>query len=254
MARSGVDIAEIAALMGDVARAHMLAALMDGRALTALELALAARVTPQTASSHLAKLTEANLLAMEKQGRHRYFRLASPRVAQALESVLTLAGDAPPRHRPVTRIDTEMRTARTCYDHVAGLLGVGIADALVARDAVRIEDDAGELTEEGADFLTRLGVDLTPRAKSKRIFCRPCLDWSERRPHLAGHVGAALCAHFLDADWVRKTRESRALKITPLGQQKFAELFGVDLESAPMTPQTPYSNVALPRSDVQTSV
>ncbi len=144
--------------------------------------------------------------------------------------MLTLAGDAPPRHRPATRIDTEMRTARTCYDHVAGLLGVGIADGLIARGAVRIEDDAGELTEHGADFLTRLGVDLTPRAKSKRIFCRPCLDWSERRPHLAGHVGAALCAHFLAADWVRKTRESRALQITPLGREQFASVFGVTLE------------------------
>jgi DNA-binding transcriptional ArsR family regulator len=125
LARIGVDLAEIASLMGDVARAHMLTALMDGRALTALELALTARVTPQTASSHLGKLREANLLAMEKQGRHRYFRLASPRVAEALESVLTLAGDGPPRHRPPTRIDEEMRTARTCYDHVAGVLGVG---------------------------------------------------------------------------------------------------------------------------------
>ncbi|MBV8849133.1 MAG: helix-turn-helix transcriptional regulator [Methylobacteriaceae bacterium] len=229
MARSGVDIAEIASLMGDVARAHMLAALMDGRALTALELALTARVTPQTASSHLAKLREANLLAMEKQGRHRYFRLASPRVAEALESVLTLAGDAPPRHRPVTRIDEEMRTARTCYDHVAGLLGVGVTDSLVSRGHVAIEDDAGEVTASGADFLARLGIDLTPRTKSRRIFCRPCLDWSERRPHLAGHVGAALCAHFVGADWVQRKRESRALKITPLGREKFAELFGVDL-------------------------
>ena len=156
MARSGVDIAEIASLMGDVARAQMLAALMDGRALTALELALTARVTPQTASSHLAKLREANLLTMEKQGRHRYFRLASPRVAEALESVLTLAGDGPPRHRPPTRIDAEMRNARTCYDHVAGVLGVGVTDSLVARGHVAIEDDAGEVTPSGVHFLSDL--------------------------------------------------------------------------------------------------
>ena len=235
MARSGVDIAGIASLMGDVARAHMLAALMDGRALTALELALTARVTPQTASSHLAKLREANLLAMEKQGRHRYFRLASPRVADALESVLTLAGDGPPRHRPPTRIDAEMRNARTCYDHVAGVLGVGVTDSLVERGHVTIEDDAGEVTASGVAFLEGLGVGLTRRSKSRRIFCRPCLDWSERRPHLAGHVGAALCAHFVDADWVRQTRESRALKITPLGREKFAEIFGVVLD-APANP------------------
>jgi DNA-binding transcriptional ArsR family regulator len=236
MARTGVDIAEIASLMGDVARGHMLAALMDGRALTALELALTARVTPQTASSHLAKLTAANLLAMEKQGRHRYFRLASPRVAEALESVLTLAGDGPPRHRPPTRIDKEMRNARTCYDHVAGVLGVGVTDSLVTRGHVAIAGDAGEVTASGVVFLEELGVDVTPRGKSRRIFCRPCLDWSERRPHLAGHVGAALCAHFLEADWVRRTRESRALKITPLGRDKFAELFGVVLDEPVASP------------------
>jgi hypothetical protein len=206
-------------------------------------------VTPQTASSHLAKLREANLLAMEKQGRHRYFRLSSPRVAEALESVLTLAGDGPPRHRPVTRIDQEMRNARTCYDHVAGVLGVGIADSLIARGAIAIEDDAGEVTPAGVDFLTRLGVDLTPRAKSRRIFCRPCLDWSERRPHLAGHVGAALCAHFIGADWVRQTRESRALKITPLGCEKFAEIFGVMLEAPPI-PAVVGRPAASPRAGV----
>jgi DNA-binding transcriptional ArsR family regulator len=249
MARSGVDIAEIASLMGDVARAHMLAALMDGRALTALELALTARVTPQTASSHLAKLREANLLAMEKQGRHRYFRLASPRVADALEPVLTLAGDAPPRHRPVTRIDQEMRTARTCFDHVAGVLGVSVTDSLVSRGHVAIAGDAGELTAAGVAFLERLGVNLTPRAKSRRIFCRPCLDWSERRPHLAGHVGAVLCAHFLDADWVRRTRESRALKITPLGREKFAEVFGLVLPEA-ASPATAARLVVSPRGGV----
>jgi hypothetical protein len=123
-----------------------------------------------------------------------------------------------------------MRTARTCYDHVAGVLGVGVADALVARGAVAIAGDAGEVTASGVAFLEGLGVDLTRRAKSKRIFCRPCLDWSERRPHLAGHVGAALCAHFLEADWVRRTRESRALKITPQGRERFAEVFGVHLD------------------------
>jgi hypothetical protein len=151
--------------------------------------------------------------------------------------VLTLAGDGPPRHRPPTRIDEEMRTARTCYDHVAGVLGVGVTDWLVARGCVVIEDDAGEVTPAGVAFLERLGVDLTPRAKSRRIFCRPCLDWSERRPHLAGHVGAALCTHFIGADWVRQTRESRALKITPLGREKFAEIFGVVLQETGAAPR-----------------
>jgi DNA-binding transcriptional ArsR family regulator len=231
MARSGVDIAEVAALMGDVARANMLAALMDGRALTAFELALCAHVTPQTASSHLAKLTQAHLIAMEKQGRHRYFRLASPRVAETLESVLSLAPDGPPRHRPMSRVDATMRTARTCYDHIAGRLGVGLADCLVARGFVVLDADAGEVTPAGFGFLQKLGADLNPGSNSRRVFCRPCLDWTERRHHLAGHVGAALARHCMEADWVRRRRDSRALTITPLGAEKFAHIFGLALEA-----------------------
>ncbi|GAC1338873.1 MAG: hypothetical protein NVSMB26_26520 [Beijerinckiaceae bacterium] len=211
MARSGVDIAEVAALMGDVARANMLAALMDGRALTAFELAQSAHVTPQTASSHLAKLTQAHLLEMEKQGRHRYFRLASPRVAETLELVLNLVADGPPRHRPVSRIDTTMRTARSCYDHIAGRLGVGLADCLVARGFVVIDTDAGEVTPAGLRFLQELGADLAPRSKSRRVFCRPCLDWTERRHHLAGHVGAALAQHCIRGRLgAPQTRQPRA--------------------------------------------
>ena len=229
MARSGVDIAEIASLMGDVARAHMLAALMDGRALTALELALTARVTPQTASSHLAKLREANLLAM-KAGASPLFPLG----LAARGGCARIRADAC-RRRPAA---SPAADAHRCGDaqraHLLRscrrVLSVGVTDSRRRTRTRRDRRRCGRSDGIGVSFLTRLGVDLTPRQKSRRIFCRPCLDWSERRPHLAGHVGAALCAHFLNVDWVRRTRESRALKITPLGREKFAEVFGVVLQ------------------------
>jgi hypothetical protein len=158
--------------------------LMDGRALTAGELAAVARVTAQTASSHLAKLVERGLLTVEKRGPRRFYWLATPPVAQMLESIMTVAVTGPPRFRPPSRIDSEMRRARTCYDHLAGELGVAVADAMIERRYVMLDADAGELTAEGSDFLVNLGADLISPVRSRRAFCRPCLDWSERRPHL----------------------------------------------------------------------
>jgi DNA-binding transcriptional ArsR family regulator len=225
-----VDLAEIGALVGDPARANILAALMDGRALTATELAYAAGVAPQTASGHLAKLAGANLLALHKQGRHRYFRLASPLVGRMLEGILAVAAvQLPPRRRPVSRIEEEMRTARTCYDHIAGRLGVGIADALTERGHVVLVEDGGEVTVAGAAFLTEFGIELAPRKRSQRAFCRACLDWSERRPHIAGAVGAALLERCLDLAWVERRRDTRALAISAAGRRGFADAFGVSL-------------------------
>src|SRR5215469_1299593 len=174
-------IAEVAALIGDPARTNMLAALMDGRALTASELAHVARVSPQTASGHLGKLAVAELLAMEKQGRHRYYRLASPLVGQMLEGVMAVAGPEPPRSS-TWRGGEALRTARTCYDHLAGRLGVALADALLEHGHVALGPDGGEVTETGQQFLDGFGASPAP---GRRVFCRPCLDWSERRPHLA---------------------------------------------------------------------
>ena len=223
------QLAEIAALVGDPARANMLSALMDGRALTAGELAYVARVSPQTTSGHLAKLTEGRLLALEKQGRHRYYRLATPLVGRMLEGILAVAIEGPPRHRPPSKLDEALRDARTCYDHFAGRLGVGLADALCRRGHVVLADEGGEVTEAGVEFLARFGLDLAEARRRRRAFCRPCLDWTERRPHLAGTIGAALAQRCFDLRWFERMRDSRALLITPSGRSGLAEVFGLSL-------------------------
>jgi DNA-binding transcriptional ArsR family regulator len=221
-----LDMAAVAALVGDPARANILCALMDGRALTAGELAYAAHVSPQTASGHLGKLAGAGLIVSTPQGRHRYYRLAGPHVATMLETIMAVAAIAPPRCRPI-RIDDDMRTARLCYDHVAGRLGVGLADALRARDQLELGDDGGALTAAGEVFLQELGVDVERARHSRRIFCRPCIDWSERRPHLAGALGAALAQRLLALRWIARVRDGRTLVITPTGRRNLERTFGV---------------------------
>jgi DNA-binding transcriptional ArsR family regulator len=223
------QIAEVAALVGDPARASMLVALLGGRALTATELSFAAGVSPQTTSGHLAKLSAANLLVQMKQGRHRYYRLSGPQVGQMLEGIMSVALNAPPRFQPKTRVDEQMRHARTCYDHFAGMLGVGLADAMTARDLVVLGDEGGEVTPAGQEFLTKLGVDLTAARAKRRVFCRPCLDWTERRPHIGGAVGAALAQRCLDLKWVERMRDHRALIITPAGRRGFREFFDLSI-------------------------
>lgn len=227
----GANLAEVTAMIGDPARANMLAALMDGRALTATELAYVAGVGASTASAHLAKLHDANLLSVVKQGRHRYFRLASPLVSRMLEGIMTFAAiGSPARYQPRTTNDTAMRLARTCYDHLAGRLGVALTDALVERGHIVLGDDAGELTEAGVKALHKLGIAPdTLQHNHKRVFCRPCLDWSERRPHLAGAIGAALAAHCFDQHWIEHIRDSRAVKITVAGRTGLRSAFGIDL-------------------------
>ena len=223
------EIAGIAALVGEPARAAMLGVLLDGRALTAAELANAAGVTPQTASSHLARLTAAGLLAVEAQGRHRYHRLAHAEVARLLEGIMQVAAAIRPAPVVGPR-DQALRTARTCYDHIAGRLGVALADALAEAGHVELSRDGGIVTESGLAELAGLGVEIdTEGRKSKRILCRPCLDWSERRAHIAGAVGAALCARAFDAGWIRRLPNTRALSITPKGIRAFREKFGVSL-------------------------
>ena len=223
-----LDLAETADLIADVARANILAALLDGRAATARELAHAARVTPQTASAHLAKLVDGALLTVDRQGRHRYFRLASPQVARTLETILELAAATSPRRGRPPRMAPDMRRARTCYDHVAGEVGVAITDALLRRGAVVLDGDAGDVTPVDGAFFAAHGIE-TARGTSRRIFCRPCIDWSERRPHLGGHVGAALCAACLKQGWLARRPGSRTLDITRSGSQALPEVFGPDL-------------------------
>lgn len=231
---SNARLAETAALVGDPARAAMLHTLMDGRALTASELAYAAAITPQTASGHLGRMVTSGLLAVEKQGRHRYHRLASPAVARMLESIMQVAADGPPPARPV-RVgprDAELRAARTCYDHLAGRLGVALADALVRAGHAELADDAGIVTTSGLAFLGDLGIALeaSPGKRRARVLCRPCLDWSERRPHLAGTLGAVLCRQSFEQGWIRRLDGTRAVQVTPKGERIFRERFGVRLD------------------------
>ena len=223
------QIAEVAALVGDPARANMLVALLGGRAITATELAYAAGVSPQTTSGHLGKLSAARLVVLMKQGRHRYYRLASPHVAHMLESIMHVAIDGPPRYQPRSKTDDQMRRARTCYDHIAGALGVDLADSMIAHDFVVLGDEAGEVTLTGMEFLTRLGVDLAAARAKRRVFCRPCLDWTERRLHIGGAVGAALATRCLELKWIEQVRDSRALAITPAGRRGLVEAFGLSL-------------------------
>jgi DNA-binding transcriptional ArsR family regulator len=223
-----MDIAVVGSLVGDPARANILCALLDGRALTATELACAAGVSPQTTSGHLAKLIDANLITVQPQGRHRYYRLAAPQVGHMLEAIVAVAANGQQHYRPRSPTDEAMRQARTCYDHFAGLLGVALADALQQRGCVVLGEDGGEVTATGHAFFTAFGLDLA-RAKNRRVFCRPCIDWTERRPHLAGLVGAALATRCFELGFVERMPRGRALTITPTGRRGFAEAFGVRL-------------------------
>ncbi len=228
--------AEIAALAGDPGRAGMLHALMDGRALTASELARVAGIAPQTASGHLGRMTAIGLISVERQGRHRYHRLATPAVARMLESIMQVASDlAPPRRLTVGPRDAALRRARTCYDHLAGRLGVAIADALVTHGHAEFAGEGGIITESGVELLGAVGIDVDTFAPSRlhkrtRVLCRPCLDWSERRPHLAGALGAAICTHSLARGWISRMPGTRAVLITPTGIRLFREKLGVSLD------------------------
>src|SRR3954462_14046601 len=221
------NLVEVAALVGDTARATMLAALMGGQALTATELAYLARVSRSAARGDLGKPVDARLLAGTRKRRFSYYRLASPLVAGMLESINLVATiEVPPRHRPRSVEDDAMRFARTCYDHLAGRAGVALADALVAHGHVVLSDEGGEVTPAGERFLCSFGVDLAP-PPSPRIYCRPCLDWSERRYHIKGVVGARLLCRCMELGWFKRERDTRALRLTAAGTVGLRDVFGV---------------------------
>jgi DNA-binding transcriptional ArsR family regulator len=222
-------IAEIAALVAEPARAAMLSALLDGRALTAGELAYAARVTPQTASTHLARLTEAGLLSPTRDGRHRYFRLTSPNVVGMLDGIVAVALENRPRCRPLSRQARELSAARICYDHLAGRLAVELTEFFTAREYLVIADEGAEVTEAGARFLAAFGIDLSALSSARRRFCRLCLDWTERRPHLAGALGAALTKRCFDLAWTERMKHSRAVIVTAPGKRGLLETFGISV-------------------------
>jgi DNA-binding transcriptional ArsR family regulator len=222
------DIARVAALIGDPARSAILQSLLGGIALPATELALRAGVSAQTASSHLQKLTESGLLAVERSGRHRYYRLAGAEVAHCLEALGALA--VPSRGKaPEDEPTRALRYARSCYDHLAGRVGVAVTEALLGREYLRPVAGELELTAAGADWFAGLGVEVEAAGRGRRAFARPCLDWSERRPHLAGALGAALLSRLLALDWLARRRDGRALRLTVAGRQGLRRQLALDL-------------------------
>ncbi|MDH4446680.1 MAG: helix-turn-helix domain-containing protein [Acidovorax sp.] len=216
--KDGPHIARIAALIGDSARAEVLTALMADRALTATELADIARVTKQTISAHLAKLLDAGLLAVESQGRHRYFRLADHDVAQLLESLMNVAVRAGAVRLRSSPREPALRRARVCYDHLAGEVGVQLHEALLRQGYLHAADNGLAVTRAGAEWFAHQGIDTAVVARQRRMLCRPCLDWSERRHHLGGALGAALLQRLLERGWARREKDSRVLHFSAEGE------------------------------------
>ena len=216
--KDGPHIARIAALIGDSARAEVLTALMADRALTATELADAAGVTKQTISAHLAKLLDAGLLAVKNQGRHRYFRLADRDVAQLLESLMNVAFRAGAVRLRASPREPALRRARVCYDHLAGEVGVQLHEALLRQGYLHAADGGLAVTPAGAEWFAHQGIDTTAAARQRRMLCRPCLDWSERRHHLGGALGAALLQRLLERGWARRDKDSRVLHFSAEGE------------------------------------
>jgi DNA-binding transcriptional ArsR family regulator len=223
-----VDIAAAAELIGQPARAAMLAALMDDRGLPATELAAAAGVSAPTASSHLTRLLDGGLVTVEQHGRHRYYRLAGHQVAEAVEALSRIA-PAASAMAPVASRAGELRAARTCYDHLAGVLGVSLADALQRDGILERRDGAFTVTAVGEARLRALGVDLDAVRGERRVFARACLDWSERRDHVAGALGAALLRRLLELGWIERTADSRAVRVTESGRAALPDRLGVPL-------------------------
>jgi DNA-binding transcriptional ArsR family regulator len=241
--KDGPNIVGIAALIGDHARAEVLTALMGGQALTATELAQVAGVTKQTMSSHLAKLVDAGLIAAQSQGRHRYFRLADRDVATLLESLMGVAYRTGALRVRTSPREPALRKARVCYDHLAGDLGVLVYDSLEQRRLLRADGDGVALTARGARFCSEIGVDVAALAQQRRPLCRACLDWSVRRPHLGGALGAALLLHFCALGWARRATDSRIVHFAAPGESALRQHFSLPrlrptARGASLTPAT----------------
>ena len=225
--KEGPDIAHIAALIGDPARANMLTALMSGKALTVSELAEEAGVTLQTASSHLSKLHDGGLLRPRKQGRHKYFALASDEVAHVLEGLMGLAAGSGYLRKRTGPKDAELRQARVCYNHLAGDMGTQLFDSLIAQGHLAFHDEELILTPSGAAFAADFEIDIPGLRKARAPVCRECLDWSERRSHLAGSLGRAFLRRFEELSWAKRDQKTRVVTFSRNGTQEFNKLFPV---------------------------
>jgi DNA-binding transcriptional ArsR family regulator len=224
------SLEHVAGLIGDPARAAMLVGLLGGRPLTAGELSMIAGVSAQNASGHLNKLRQANLISIKVQGRHRYYRLANPDVAHALESLAAISS----RPRFIGRESPELsqiRISRTCYDHLAGRVATEITAALLREGCLKANDRDFAITSGGKFFLARLGIETAALQNQRRALARRCLDWTERKPHISGALGAALLLRFRELTWIAPIRNSRAVRITAAGQEQIAKQFGLKLDS-----------------------
>jgi len=221
-------VADVAALIGDRTRAAMLLALLDGGALPASELAYRGAASPQAASAHLRKLADGRLLAVTASGRQRLYRLATHEVARALETLLSIA--APPRIVALNQHSAalRLREARLCYDHLAGRLGVAVTDALVTRGLLRADQTEFHVTRRGERFFEGLGINVPALRGRRRVLARPCMDWTERRPHLAGNLGMHLRDCFISNAWVTRHARDRSLRLTERGRREMERLFGLD--------------------------
>jgi DNA-binding transcriptional ArsR family regulator len=229
-----LDISVIGKLLGDPSRLSMVSTLIDGRSLTARELAHGTGVSASTASFHLAKLVDAGLLVVLSQGRHNFYRVASPEVGAALQAMLRIAPSAKvrPEAKPAARRQNEVCFARTCYGHLAGVLGLAVAEALQEEGIIEVEgDDDFSLTAEGERFFTELGIDLGVLQGTRRLFARQCLDWSERKPHLGGALGLAFTEGMLQQKWLRKKSGGREVQVTEEGRAGLRRLLGIDVET-----------------------
>ncbi len=224
------NLASAAFLIGDPARSAILMSLVDGRARPAGELAFAAGVTAQTASSHLAKLLAGGLLTVETEGRHRYYRLAGAHVAAALETLASIGPVQQVRRRPLSGDAQRLLFARCCYDHLAGSLGVAVTQTLVARGwLAKAADKQYEVTPEGAAWFAQLGLDIASIKPGRHGIARQCLDWTEREHHLAGPLGTRLMAALCERGWLVRAKSSRAVQVTPQGAASFRETLGIDI-------------------------
>lgn len=222
--KEGPDIAHIAALIGDPARANMLTALMSGKALTVTELAAEAGVTVQTASGHLSKLDASGLVAPHKQGRHKYYGLSDGDVASVLEGLMGLAAGKGHLRLRTGPKDAALRKARVCYNHLAGDMGTRLYDGLLANGVLEAGTDGPSLTQEGRAFVDEFGIDLATLERARAPLCRDCLDWSERRSHLAGSLGRAFLSRFEDLGWARRGKENRIVTFSSAGEAGFGDV------------------------------
>src|SRR5579864_8448157 len=218
-------ISSLGYLLADPGRSAMLMALLEGRALPAGELARAAAVSAQSASAHLAKLNRGGLITMQREGRCRYYKLAGPRVANALEALGAISTVRPVAEYSTAKADQSMLLARSCYDHLAGRVGVALTETMQKQRVIVTEGERDyRVTARGAEWLGELGIKIASLEKSKRNVARRCLDWTERRPHVAGALGAALMKHFIDDGWLARYRGTRALRVTTKGRRSFTSL------------------------------